>query len=184
MGSNGDILITAEATPNPNTVKLNVNREFLERGAVNYPTKERAQESLLASKLFENDSIAGVMIGPSFISLTKKPDADWQSVAPEVDTIKALLESGDELFPNKPVEKDPASSAVEQQIRDILDREIRPAVARDGGDIELYDYQDGIVTLHLQGACGSCPSASMTLKMGVENRLKQLIPEVQEVVQV
>jgi len=73
---------------------------------------------------------------------------------------------------------------IEQKIRAVLDTEIRPAVARDGGDIIFYGYKDGIVTLHLQGACSSCPSSIMTLKMGVENRLKQIVPEIREVVQV
>jgi Fe-S cluster biogenesis protein NfuA len=78
----------------------------------------------------------------------------------------------------------PATSEIERKIREILDNEIRPAVAMDGGDIQFYGYENGVVTLHLQGSCSHCPSSIMTLKMGVENRLKSLIPEIREVVQV
>ena len=178
------VTISAEATPNPNTVKLNVGRVLLERGVLNYTSPERARESLLALRLFENDAIAGVMIGRDFISLTKKPEAQWADVAPEVDTIRKLLESGETLFPERPAERDETASEIERRIREVLDRDIRPAVAMDGGDIEFYSFDDGVVTLHLQGACGSCPSSALTLKMGVENRLRQLIPEVKEVVQI
>jgi len=177
------VIITAEATPNPNTVKLNIDRVIAEHGPFNYVSRERARESLLASRLLENDAIDGVMVGRDFVAITKKADAEWVSVAPEVDTIRELVGSGEPLVPDKPKPKSEVESEIEQRIRDVLDNDVRPAVAMDGGDIELYSFEDGVVTLHMQGACGSCPSSAITLKAGVESRLRALIPEVREVVQ-
>ncbi|MGH7198701.1 MAG: NifU family protein, partial [Candidatus Omnitrophota bacterium] len=131
--------------------------------------------------------VLGVMIGPTFVTVTKAPAADWQAmVEPITKKIKELLASGKELFSlsAQTMHATGNESEVEQRIKDILDNEIRPAVAMDGGDITFYSYENGVVTLHLQGACSSCPSSIMTLKMGVENRLKQAVPEVKEVVQV
>lgn len=182
--------ITAEVTPNPHTLKFNVNKPLLESGSLNYTDREKAKESLLASKLFESDQILGVMIGTNFITVTKAPAAQWHNLVESVTaTIKRLLSSAEQLFPQSataeksegPVGTD---TEIERKIREVLDNEIRPAVAMDGGDILFHGYENGIVTLHLQGSCSSCPSSIMTLKMGVENRLKSLIPEVREVVQV
>jgi len=180
------IEITAEMTPNPNTLKFNVNRVLLASGSLNYTDKAKAKGSLLAEKLFDMENVLGVMVGQDFITVTKAPAANWQTLAePVTKTIKTAFESGAVLFPQQAAaEASVGNSEIERKIREILDTEIRPAVAMDGGDITFYGYEDGIVTLHLQGSCSSCPSSIMTLKMGVENRLKSLIPEVREVVQV
>ena len=135
------------------------------------------------------------MLGPDFVSVTKSQNADWQALLPPViERLKAFLSSGepaiaDSLIPSAEEHKQDtvagdAQHDIEMKIREILDQEIRPAVARDGGDIVFYGFQDGVVQLHLQGACSSCPSSIMTLKLGIENRLKQSIPEVREVLQV
>ena len=179
--------IWAEITPNPHTLKFNVSTALLPTGTINFTDKERAKNSLLASELFAIENVLGVMIGPTFVTVTKAPAADWQPmVEPITKKIKELLASGKELFSlaGQTVHATGNESEVEQRIKDILDTEIRPAVAMDGGDVTFYSYEDGVVTLHLQGACSSCPSSIMTLKMGVENRLKQAIPEIKEVVQV
>lgn len=183
------VQITAEVTPNPHTLKFNVGKTLLESGSLNYTDRDKAKESLLASKLFENENVLGVMIGTSFVTVTKAPAAQWQNVVePVTKIIKDLLATDQKLFPQASgVKSDtpPAgNSEIETKIREVLDNEIRPAVAMDGGDIIFYGYDNGVVTLHLQGSCSSCPSSVMTLKMGVENRLKSLIPEVREVVQV
>ncbi|MBI4388213.1 MAG: SUF system NifU family Fe-S cluster assembly protein [Candidatus Omnitrophica bacterium] len=182
-----EIKLSAEMTPNPNTIKFLVNRQFLESGSFDFPTREKAKDSPLALKLFEIDSVNGVLIGTNFITVTKEPHADWQTIAPTVATaIQEFFASGGEAISKDalPSANEGGNSLIEQKIKQILDAEIRPAVARDGGDIVFYGYQDGIVTLHLQGACSSCPSSIMTLKMGVEHRLKQAVPEIKEVVQV
>ncbi|MBI4433008.1 MAG: NifU family protein [Candidatus Omnitrophica bacterium] len=179
--------ISAEVTPNPNTLKFNVNRVLIAEGSLNFTDKEKAKGSALPEKLFEVPSVLGVMVGRNFITVTKNPEAGWNAlVEPVTKVIRSILESDHILFPQGA----PAAAAagdiseIEQKIRAILDNEIRPAVAMDGGDITFYGYDNGVVTLHLQGSCSSCPSSVMTLKMGVENRLKALIPEVREVVQI
>ena len=187
--------IAAEVTPNPNTLKFNVNRALMESGSLSYTDPERAKESLLAGRLFRIENVIGVMVGRDFVTVTKSPAANWQPlVEPITKTLKELFQSGKDLFPQSgsavhahAVSAGASSAAqndIEAKIRQILDNEIRPAVAMDGGDITFHGYQDGVVTLHLQGSCSTCPSSIMTLKMGVENRLKSLIPEVKEVVQV
>lgn len=183
------IEITAEITPNPNTLKFNVNKTLIASGSLNYPDKEKAKGSLLAEKLFEIENVIGVMVGQDFITITKAPAADWKPMVPTLtERIKSLLSQDQALFPKSAPTAGAATVGdtgdIEKKIQAVLDNEIRPAVAMDGGDIIFYGYRDGVVTLHLQGSCSSCPSSIMTLKMGVENRLKSLIPEVREVNQV
>ena len=187
MSTTNTVEITAEITPNPNTLKFNVNKTLVASGSLNYPDKEKAKGSFLAEKLFEIENVIGVMAGKDFITITKAPAADWKPMVPVVtEKIKSLLGSDQALFPQSTVAAAAIgsdNSEIEKKIQQVLDTEIRPAVAMDGGDIIFYGYRDGVVTLHLQGSCSSCPSSIMTLKMGVENRLKSLIPEVREVVQ-
>ena len=179
--------IAAEMTPNPNTLKFNINRTLAESGSINFTDPEKAKGTPLAEKLFEIQNVIGIMVGRDFVTVTKSPSANWQPlVEPITKSLKSLLESGQALFGSvtPPADAPAGGSDVETKIRQILDQEIRPAVAMDGGDITFHGFKDGVVTLHLQGSCSSCPSSVMTLKMGVENRLKSLIPEVKEVVQV
>lgn len=192
MNTTEPLEISAEVTPNPNTLKFNVNRSLVESGSLSYTDPARAKESFLAEKLFGIENVIGVLAGRDFVTVTKSPSAPWQPlVEPITKTLREVLESGKALFPQNGAAAQPAAapssggtSDIETKIKQILDNEIRPAVAMDGGDITFYGYKDGVVTLRLQGSCSSCPSSIMTLKMGVENRLKALIPEVKEVVQV
>ena len=191
MITNNAIEISAEITPNPNTLKFNVNKTLLKAGSVNFPDKAKAKGALLPERLFKIENVLGVMIGQSFVTITKNPDSAWPSLVPAVtETLKSLFSSNEVLFPQQAAADESvpsanaANSEIEKKIRAVLDNEIRPAVAMDGGDITFYGYEDGVVTLHLQGSCSTCPSSIMTLKMGVENRLRALIPEVREVVQV
>ena len=182
--------ITAEMTPNPNTLKFIVNRTLVESGSLNFTDKEKTKGSFLPEKLFEISKVLGVMVGRDFITVTKRPEANWNlMVEPLTNAIRNSLSSGHPLFtqsgtPSPAPDGHGAQSEIAKKIQEILDNEIRPAVAMDGVDIIFYGYENGVVTLHLQGSCSSCPSSIMTLKMGVENRLKSLIPEVREVVQV
>ena len=188
--TNPPLEISAEMTPNPNTLKFIVNRALVETGSINFTDKAKAKGSYLPEKLFEIDKVLGVMVGADFITVTKRPEANWNlMVEPLTNAIRAILSSGQPFFaqqvPSSPApDGHGAESEIAKKIQQILDNEIRPAVAMDGGDIIFYGYDNGVVTLHLQGSCSSCPSSIMTLKMGVENRLKSLIPEVREVVQV
>jgi Fe-S cluster biogenesis protein NfuA len=178
--------IMAELTPNPNTLKFRVTKQLLSKGSCNFTNKEAAADSILASRLFEIENVAGVMIGIDFVTVTKVVEAEWPEIARDVvESIRYFLQSGEPAVA-KHLEESVVTGGteIENQIRQILDDEIRPAVARDGGDIIFYGFENGVVKLHLQGACSSCPSSVFTLKMGIENRLKQSFPEIKEVIQV
>ena len=188
MESQNKIEIMAEITPNPNTLKFNVHKQLLPLGSCNFPNLESAKDSVLAARLFEIENVKGVMVGIDFVTVTKSADAEWPVMARDiVESIRYFLQSNEPAV-SKELEAalggTAGGSEMERQIRTILDEEIRPAVARDGGDIVFYGYEDGVVKLHLQGACSSCPSSVITLKMGIENRLKQAFPEIKEVIQV
>lgn len=177
--------IMAELTPNPNTLKFRVLKQLISKGSCNFTGKEAAKDSLLASRLFEIENVTGVMIGVDFVTVSKEAAADWQEMARDIiESIRYFLNSGEPAVFKEAEESLNQGSEIERQIREILDAEVRPAVARDGGDIIFYGYEDGIVKLKLQGSCSSCPSSLMTLKFGIENRLKQSFPEIKEVVQV
>lgn len=188
-----DIEISAELTPNPNTLKFVVNRELLSSGSHDFPSLESAKGQPLPEALFEIEHVSGVLIGTDFITVTKKNGVEWPVAAvPVVEKIRSFLNTGQPVVTNDVQSGDfkgaPARNAeipggIEDQIREILDNEIRPAVARDGGDIIFYGYENGVVKLHLQGSCSSCPSSVMTLKVGIENRLKMAFPEIKEVIQ-
>lgn len=183
------ISISVQPTPNPNSVKFSVDQILLPEGTVDIPSRASAGRSPLASLLFEDARVAGVFIGMNFVTVTKTDQTPWSALEGTVaETIQTFLGTGKEVIATQetvaPPLSDISGGEIGKKIRDILDREIRPAVAMDGGDITFVGYERGIVTLHLQGACSACPASLMTLKMGVENRLKELIPEVQEVVQV
>lgn len=181
-----NVEVAAQVTPNPNSLQFMVNRQMVEKGSFNFTDKTATKDSKLAAALFEFDGIAGVLIGTGFLTITKTDKAQWPPMVPQiVECIKTFL-SGSEpaVEPGAEQEAFAEGTEIEQKIRKLLDDEIRPAVARDGGDVVFHSYDEGVVKLHLQGACSSCPSATMTLKMGIENRLKQVVPEIREVVQV
>ena len=183
------VYVSLEFTPNPNTLKYSVNRERLPRGAVNFTKKEDAEKrSPLAAKLFSVAGISGVMIGRDFVTVTKSEEGDWDVVHKSSSSIIESHLSANETVVTELGQSADAhkggSSEIEQKIREILDNEIRPAVAMDGGDITFEKYEDGVVYLYMQGSCSGCPSSTATLKMGIETRLREAIPEVREVVSV
>ena len=184
--SSAPVYVSLEFTPNPNTLKYSVNRQLLEKGAANFVKKEDAEaRSPLAAKLFEVPGISGVMIGKDFVTVTKTEEGDWDVVHKSSSSIieKHLTLNETILNDLGPVEAHKGGqSEIENKIREILDQEIRPAVAMDGGDITFEKFEDGVVYVYLQGACSGCPSSTATLKMGIETRLREAIPEVQEVV--
>lgn len=184
------IRISLEFTPNPNTLKFVLNRSLLDKGAANFLSQSAAEHAPLAHKLFDIPGVAAVMVGTNFITVTKGPNGTWDVLAEEVPKkLETHLSAGGEVFdshfdPNAANAPTGNESEIEKKIREVLDNEIRPAVAMDGGDITFGRFEDGIVYLHLQGACSSCPSSIATLRMGVETRLKEVVPEIREVVQV
>ena len=184
------VQLSASPTPNPNAVKFLPNMHFFEYGTVEFQKdSDFLDQSNLAKELFKIDGIDIIMIGFNFISVTKSQSAQWEVLLEKIrDTIVNHLENDLQVINLDFVEeirnkKNENASDIEIKIKQILDDEIRPAIAMDGGDVELRSYENGIVTLHLQGACSTCPSSTMTLKMGIENRLKSEIPEIIEVVQ-
>lgn len=184
-----NIEIQAMPTPNPNTVKFLLNIEFLPSGSIDFTTSDRAKNSPLAEALLAISGMKSIMVGTNFVSITKQADAGWETVLEKAShVIKDLASKDDALIDPSLVaqalEKGQDESAVVKRIKEILDEEIRPAIAMDGGDCQFDGYEDGIVRLQLQGACSSCPSATMTLKLGIENRLREEIPEIIEVIQV
>jgi Fe-S cluster biogenesis protein NfuA len=185
--------IQLEWTPNPSTLKYVVDRRLLSSGAVNFTRREDAEKkSPLARKLMDVKGVTAVMVGINFVTVTKGEEGEWDELNDAVmATLDAHLEANEPVVDEAAVAAERAaaggdggSGSVEQRIRDILDSEIRPAVAQDGGDITLDRFENGTVFLHMQGACSGCPSSTATLKMGIEGRLRELIPEVSEVVAV
>lgn len=180
--------ISLEFTPNPNTLKYVVNRTLLERGAANFPNVAAAERSPLAKRLFGVLGVSAVMVGRNFITVSKGEDGDWEGLNRGVtDILKDHLSKGLTVVEEAALAAGPTgqgSGEIENKIRAILDAEIRPAVAMDGGDITFEKFENGVVYVYLQGSCSGCPSSTATLKMGIENRLKEAIPEVVEVVSV
>lgn len=177
--------LRAERTPNPDSIKWVVSPPLLGvRGAVDFGAAPGRDVSPLAEDLFAVSGVVGVLLAPSFVTITKAPDRAWPDLAqPLLETLRAFLSSGASALGPAYAEPDPAdASPVEAKIRDILDHEIRPLVARDGGDVLFAGFRDGIVELYLQGSCSGCPSSTATLKLGIESRLKELLPQVREVV--
>ncbi|HXV73515.1 MAG TPA: NifU family protein [Sphingomonadales bacterium] len=179
------MFIETEATPNPNTLKFIPDRPVLEKGTFHFTSAEAAKGSPLAEALFAFPEVSGVLLSPSFVSVSLKAGS-WEAMKGEI--LSALLDhftSGRPAVVPGMKEKPAAAAAGEPklvaEIRTILDEKVRPAVARDGGDITFEKFEDGIVYLHLKGACSGCPSSILTLKQGIENLLKYYIPEVTEV---
>lgn len=181
-----EIDVQLEFTPNPDTLKYSVNRTLLAKGAKNFVTKEAAQkESPLASNLFSISKVSAVMLGTNFVTVTIRDQDDMMNLNGQViATIKDFLATGQAVVIAGAETTPQALTEIEKQIVDILDREVRPAVAMDGGDISFEKFEEGFVYLKMQGSCAGCPSSLMTLKMGVEKRLKEAIPEIQEVIPV
>jgi Fe-S cluster biogenesis protein NfuA len=198
--------IYAELTPNPNSVKFVADRILLFEGAVEYKSKAEAADCPIASQLFDFTGVKGVFITSNFITITKENDIDWYEITNILrEFIKGFLNSGEKLFLKNPVMSSEVSHpsshetvapdnrstldsskaaehpAIEEKIKTMLDEYVRPAVEGDGGAIDFKSFQNGIVTVVLKGSCSGCPSSTLTLKAGIENLLKRMIPEVSEV---
>ncbi|MDX2013355.1 MAG: NifU family protein [Myxococcaceae bacterium] len=183
--------IQLEWTPNPSTLKYVVDTQLLPRGAMNFTTRDVAAErSPLATRLFDIKGVTGVMLGTNFVTVTKGDEGEWDELNDGVMNALDQHLSANETVVKPEVLEQMAAKAVtggtemEQRIREILDAEIRPAVAQDGGDITLDRIENGTVYLHMQGSCSGCPSSTATLRMGIETRLREACPEIVEVVAV
>lgn len=177
--SNDFITIYAEATPNPESMKFVVNKMILPNDSADFRTKERAASSPLAAALFEKSYVNGVFIMNNFISITKTHDTIWSEVIPEVkDFLKSWLEEGKEVVSlNKDLSEEESDEIV-NKIKKLLDDHVKPAVEMDGGAISFKSFSEGVVTVVMKGSCSGCPSSTFTLKAGIENLLKRMVPEV------
>jgi Fe-S cluster biogenesis protein NfuA len=177
----------AERTPNPNSIKWVINRPLAgDAGGVGFSDPVGSDVSPVAARLFAVDQVTGVFLGPDFVTVSKAPDAEWSDLAPPI--VAGLKEwvaaDEDALGPAYHPPERTEDGAVVRRIKDILDREVRPYVERDGGEIAYAGFADGVVQVQLRGACAGCPSSSITLKLAIEGRLKEEIPEVNSVVEV
>jgi Fe-S cluster biogenesis protein NfuA len=190
------MLIETELTPNPATIKFLPGREVMGGGGTrDFASPEDAEASPLANALFRLGDVTGVFFGSDFVSVTIAPGAEWSGVKPDVlatllDHFSAnmpLFASGNAAGISVPADNgdefayDPADAEIVDQIRDLIETRVRPAVANDGGDIVYRGFDKGTVYLKMQGACAGCPSSSATLKNGIEQLLKHYVPEVTEV---
>ncbi|MEL7027963.1 MAG: NifU family protein [Pseudomonadota bacterium] len=191
------MFIQTEATPNPATLKFLPGREVLgggeAGGGMDFPNADAAAASPLAQAVFATDGVASVFLGGDFLSVTKTDGVDWAHLKPAIlgaimDHFTAGLPvladgAGAPESANPSAEYEGEDAEVVEQIVELLDTRVRPAVAQDGGDIvfDRYEPGDGVVYLHMRGACSGCPSSTMTLKAGIENLLKHYIPEINRV---
>ena len=182
------MFIQTEATPNPATLKFIPGRMVLDTGTMEFSSRETAARSPLAARLFEVPGVAGVFYGADFVTVTKA-DGDWQHIKPAIlgaimehyMSGASVVESDDAANDGEHGDYDPKDEDTVKTIKELLDTRVRPAVANDGGDIVFHGFKDGVVFLHMRGACAGCPSSTATLRHGIENLLRHFCPDVQEV---
>lgn len=179
--------IYTEYTPNPESLKFVMqSKMLLPNNSADFRTAEEAEKSPLATALFENEFVEGVFIANNFVTITKNPSYTWETIIPKVKTFlkdfviqgKEVIKEGADLNANNGV----AGDDIEAKIISLLDKYVKPAVEMDGGAIQFRSFEDGVVTLTMQGSCSGCPSSTVTLKNGIEGLLKRMVPEVKEVV--
>ena len=179
------MFIQTESTPNPATLKFLPGNPVMETGTANFAAPDEANRSPLAQSLFATEGVIGVFLGADFITVTKSGDKEWDVMKPLIlGAIMEHFQSGRPVIEADDADKSVADGDDDEvvvQIRELIDTRVRPAVAQDGGDIVYKGFEDGIVYLHMQGACAGCPSSTATLKHGIENMLRYYVPEVQEV---
>ena len=184
------MFIETQSTPNPATLKFLPGREVSPSGVHDFRDAEAAQSSPLAQALFANEGVRGVFLGSDFIAITKDEANEWPHLKPVLlgaimdhfQSAAPVLGGGAGAGPDEEQYEGETAEIVEQ-IKELIDTRVRPAVARDGGDIvfQRFDVDTGLVYLHMRGACAGCPSSTMTLKHGIENLLKHYVPEVNAV---
>ena len=181
-----NIHIYLESNPNPNSLKFVVNEMLIPEGlSFDFPDVESAENAPLAKELFSYPFVDRVFYMSNFITVTKKEGVEWLEIQNKLkDHIKRFLESGSFIIEVNEIENEPAQEETEtvRKIRTILDDYIKPAVEQDGGAITFHSFRDGVVKVRLQGSCSGCPSSMVTLKAGIENLFKRMMPdEVQSV---
>ncbi len=182
------MFIQTESTPNPATLKFLPGQAVMQTGTADFPTADVASNSPLALRIFAVSGVTAVFFGPDFITVTKDEPIDWNHIKPAIlGAVMEHFQSGQPVMEGAGIaaaghaEHSGDDVEIVNQIKELLDTRVRPAVAQDGGDITFHGFDRGVVYLHMQGACAGCPSSTITLKMGIENLLRHYIPEVTEV---
>jgi Fe-S cluster biogenesis protein NfuA len=182
------MFIQTEVTPNPATLKFLPGRIVLGSGTAEFRSVDEARSSPLAERLFGVSGVSGVFLGGDFVAVTKS-EGEWPHLKPAI--LGAIMEhymSGVPLLadgsgPEQEAEEffDEKDAETVATIKDLIETRVRPAVANDGGDITFRGFKEGIVYLHMKGACSGCPSSTATLRHGIQNLLKHYVPDVVEV---
>jgi Fe-S cluster biogenesis protein NfuA len=176
------MFVQTENTPNPNSLKFLPGKTVSNQGSFEITKKDETNNELVRNLLSVN-GVEGIFLGKDFISINKYDDVSWDEIKHIViSLINDFYSSGKEYVINKSLNDDKKDlKEIEKKIIQILDQKIRPAVAKDGGDIKFKNFENGVVRVQLQGSCSGCPSSKMTLKQGVENLLCHYIPEIKQV---
>jgi Fe-S cluster biogenesis protein NfuA len=178
------MFVQTEVTPNPNSLKFLPGKAVSNNGSFEVTKKEEIDNELVRNLLSVN-GVTGVFLGADFLSINKRDDVNWEDIKHiAISLINDFYSTGKEFVITSGLngEKKQEHNEIEKQIINILETKIRPAVAKDGGDIKFKEFKDGIVKVELQGSCSGCPSSTLTLKQGVQNMLCHYLPEVKEVV--
>ena len=187
------MLIRTEQTPNPATRKFLPGQPVMDAGTRDFADAEAARASPLAAALFDSAMVEGVFYGRDFISVTAAPGISWTDLEPLV--LETLLDqfvteaplfapgtaAGIQIAADPDFDDNPADAEILEQIRELIETRVRPAVAQDGGDIVYKGYRDGHLYLSMHGACSGCPSSAVTLKRGIESLIRHYVPEVESV---
>ena len=176
------MFVQSELTPNPNSIKFLPGKTVSKSGSFEVTKKDETNNELIKN-LFSVSGVESIFLGKDFISVNKQDDVEWEEIKHIIiSLINDFYSTGKEYVVEKNLNESSENlEEVEMRIIKILDQKIRPAVARDGGDIKFKEFKDGIVKVQLQGSCSGCPSSTMTLKQGVQNLLCHYIPEVKQV---
>ena len=177
------MFVQTETTPNPNSLKFLPGKIVSNSGQFEITKKDEVKNELIRN-LMSINGVEGIFLSRDFISINKYDDTSWDEIKHIViSLINDFYSGGNEFVIDKnPFEVDENLGEIEKKIIQILDQKIRPAVAKDGGDIKFKEFKDGVVMVQLQGSCSGCPSSTMTLKQGVQNLLCHYLPEVKEVI--
>ena len=177
------MFVQTEVTPNPNSLKFLPGKKVSNSGPYEITDKDEIKNELVTN-ILSLEGVDSIFLGQDFISINKNEQTKWDDIKHVViSLINDFYSDGKDFVIDENVkQREPSLDEIEQKIVKILDQKIRPAVAKDGGDIKFKEYKDGIVKVQLQGSCSGCPSSTMTLKKGVQNLLCHYLPEVKEVV--
>ena len=177
------MFVQTEVTPNPNSLKFLPGKNVSNSGPYEITSKEDS-ENVLVRNILSVNGVEGIFLGEDFISVNKNDSTKWEDVKHIViSLINDFYSEGKEFVIDENLKEQNSNlDEIEQKIVKILDEKIRPAVARDGGDIKFKEFKNGVVKVQLQGSCSGCPSSTMTLKQGVQNLLCHYLPEVKEVI--